>query len=61
MDVTVERAVCQLLMGDPLAAEGTLRMAPDSAGSPDKGIAQFVLVRAACSSKIAASHASSFP
>lgn len=46
VDVTVERAVCHLLMGDPLAAEATLCVAPDSAGSPDKGIAQFLLVGA---------------
>ena len=45
VDVTVELAVCRLLLGDPIAAEAALRMAPDSTGSPDEGIAKFVLVR----------------
>ena len=45
VDVTVELAVCRLLLGDPLAAEAALRLAPDSAGRPDEGVAQFVLVR----------------
>ena len=45
VDVTVELAVCRLLLGDPLAAEAALRLAPDSCGPPDVGIAQFVLVR----------------
>ncbi len=45
VDVTVELAVCRLLLGDPLAAEAALRLAPDPAGPPDEGVAQFVLVR----------------
>jgi hypothetical protein len=45
VDMSVERAVCALLMGDPLAAESALRVAPDSVAEPDKGVANFVLVR----------------
>ena len=41
VDMSVERAVCALLMGDPLAAESALRVAPDSVAEPDKGVAQL--------------------
>ena len=45
LDVSVERAVCQLLLGDPDAAESALGMAPRTGDSPDPGVLQFVLVR----------------
>ena len=45
LDVSVERAVCQLLLGDPDAAESALGLAPRTGGSPDQGVLQYVLVR----------------
>ena len=45
LDVSVERAVCQLLLGLPDEAEDTLGLAPGAAASPDPGVLQFVLVR----------------
>ena len=46
VDVSVARAVCALLMGDPLVAEAALCMVPGSAIAPDNGVAGFILVRA---------------
>lgn len=43
--MSVERAVCQLLLGDPDAAESALGLGPNSTGNPDQGVLQFVLVR----------------
>ena len=43
--MSVERAVCQLLLGLPDEAEDTLCLAPGAAARPDQGVLQFVLVR----------------
>ena len=48
LDVSVERAVCQLLLGCLDEAEATLGLAPGAAAAPDPGILQFVLVRDQC-------------
>ncbi len=45
MDVTVELAACQLLLGDAPAAEATLGLAPESARHADAGVREYVLVR----------------
>ncbi len=45
MDVTVELAACQLLLGDAPAAEAALGLAPGSARHADAGVREYVLVR----------------
>lgn len=45
MDVLVELAACQLLLGDAPAAEATLGLGPGQPGTADPGVREYVLVR----------------
>ena len=45
MDVSVELAACQLLLGDAPAAEATLGLGPGQPGTADPGVREYVLVR----------------
>jgi hypothetical protein len=45
LDITVEQAVCKLLLGSPEDAERALGLSPDSTVTPDPGVLEFVMVR----------------